>query len=156
MDHFLLRALHILKKITITVLTGNAQKGLLRWLSCKESASAGDASSIPGVGTSPGEGNGNPLQYSCLGNPMDRGAWQATVHRVAESRIQLSIHTCKAQKEIFLIQVKPRILTYMLTVNLSDMPCMCYSCYSDEIWWHLNAIILSMIGRRFVGYWKCL
>ena len=39
------------------------------------SANAGDMSSIPGSGTSPGEGNGNPLQYSCLGNPMDRGAW---------------------------------------------------------------------------------
>ena len=50
----------------------------------KESAcSAGDPSSIPGSGRSPGEGNGNPLQYSCLENPMDRGAWRATVHGVA-------------------------------------------------------------------------
>ena len=40
---------------------------------------------IPGLGTSPGEGNGNPLQYSCLGNPVDQGAWWATVHGVAES-----------------------------------------------------------------------
>ena len=46
-------------------------------------ASAGDAGSIPGLGRSRAEGNGNPLQYSCLGNPMDRGAWWATVHRVA-------------------------------------------------------------------------
>ena len=46
---------------------------------------AGDQGSIPGLGRSPGEGNGNPLQYSCLENPMDRGAWQATVHRVAKS-----------------------------------------------------------------------
>ena len=43
-------------------------------------ANAGDASSIPGWGRSPGEGNGNPLQYSCLEDPMDRGAWQARVH----------------------------------------------------------------------------
>ena len=51
------------------------------WLSGKESAcNAGDAGSIPGLERSPGEGNGNPLQYSCLGNPMDRGAWQATIH----------------------------------------------------------------------------
>ena len=42
-------------------------------------ANAGDASSIPGSGRPPGEGNGNLLQYSCLGNPMDKGAWQATV-----------------------------------------------------------------------------
>ena len=44
------------------------------------------------LGRSPGEGNGNPLQYSCLGNPMDRGAWQATVHGVAKSRTHLSEH----------------------------------------------------------------
>ena len=48
-------------------------------------AIAGDTSSIPGPRRSPGEGNGNLLQYSCLGNPMDRGACQATVHRVARS-----------------------------------------------------------------------
>ena len=57
----------------------------------KESAcSAGDLGSIPGSVRSPGEGNGNPLQYSCLENPMDRGAWRATVHGVAESGTQLS------------------------------------------------------------------
>ena len=48
-------------------------------------ANAGDAGLIPGSGRSPGERNGNPVQYSCLGNPMDRGAWWATVHGVAES-----------------------------------------------------------------------
>ena len=47
---------------------------------------AGDMGSIPGSGRSPGEGNGNSLQYSCLENPMDRGAWLATVHGVAKSR----------------------------------------------------------------------
>ena len=50
----------------------------------------GDASSIPGSGRSPAEGNGNPLQYSCLENSMDRGAWQATVHGILKSRTQLS------------------------------------------------------------------
>ena len=45
---------------------------------------AGDPGSIPGSGRSPGEGNGNSLQYSCLKNPMDRGAWQATVHGFAK------------------------------------------------------------------------
>ena len=51
-------------------------------------ANAGDArdeDSTPGSGRSPGEGNGNPLLYSCLENSMDRGAWQATVHEVAKS-----------------------------------------------------------------------
>ena len=47
-------------------------------------ANAGDVALIPGLGRSPGEGNGNPLQLFCQGNPMDRGALQATVHRVAK------------------------------------------------------------------------
>ena len=52
----------------------------------KESAcNAGDLGSIPGLGKSPGEGNGNSLQHSCLENPMDRGAWWATVHGVTKS-----------------------------------------------------------------------
>ena len=49
---------------------------------------AGYRGSIPGLGRSPGEGNGNPLQYSCLENPMDRGAWWATVHGITKSRTQ--------------------------------------------------------------------
>ena len=53
-------------------------------------ANSGDAGSIPASGSSPGEGNGNPLQYSCLGNPVDRGAWQAIVHEVAKSWTRLS------------------------------------------------------------------
>ena len=47
---------------------------------------AGDVSSIPGLGRSPGGGRGNPLQYSCLENSMDRGAWRAKVHRVTKSK----------------------------------------------------------------------
>ena len=64
----------------------------------KESAcNAGDPGSIPGLRRSPRGGHGNPLQYSCLENPMDRGAWQATVHGVAQSRTrlkQLNTHAC--------------------------------------------------------------
>ena len=52
--------------------------------------SAGDLGSIPGLGRCPGEGNGNPLQYSCLENSTDRGAWWATGHGVAKSRKRLS------------------------------------------------------------------
>ena len=60
----------------------------------KESAcNVGDLGSIPGLGRSPGEGHGNPLQYSCLENPMDRGAWWATVHGFAKSQTRLS-DTC--------------------------------------------------------------
>ena len=54
---------------------------------------AGDPSSIPGLGSSPGEGNGSPLQYSCLGSPMDRGAWQAAVHGVTKSQTQFRDET---------------------------------------------------------------
>ena len=49
-----------------------------------------DKGSVPGLGRSPGEGNGNPLQYPCLENPVDRGAWWATDHRVTESQTRLS------------------------------------------------------------------
>ena len=54
---------------------------------------AGDAGSIPGSGTYPGEGNDNPLQYSCLENPVDRGDWWATAHRVTKSRTRQSDFT---------------------------------------------------------------
>ena len=57
----------------------------------KESAcNVGDPGSVPGLGRSPGEGNGNPIQYSCLENPMDRGAWWATVYRFTKSLTRLS------------------------------------------------------------------
>ena len=49
-----------------------------------------DLSSVPGLGKSPGGGHGSLIQYSCLENPMDRGAWRATVHRVAKSQTRLS------------------------------------------------------------------
>ena len=63
---------------------------LCRKLSGKESTcSVGDVGLIPGFGRSPGEGKGNPLQYSCLENPMDRGAWRAIVHGVTKESDKL-------------------------------------------------------------------
>ena len=56
----------------------------------KPPASVGDVGLIPGSGRSPGEGNGNPVQYSCLGNPMDKEVWRATVPGVAKSRTGVS------------------------------------------------------------------
>ena len=56
----------------------------------ESTCNVGDLGMIPGLGRSPGEGNGYPLQYSGLENSMDRGAWQATVHKVAKNRTQLS------------------------------------------------------------------
>ena len=65
--------------------------GLPRWLSGKDPpANAGDLGSFRAPRRSPGEGHGNPLQYPCLENPMDRGAWRATVHGVAQSQKGLS------------------------------------------------------------------
>ena len=70
--------------------------GLPWWLSCKESASTAggseDLSSIPETGKSPERGNGNPLHYCCLRNPMDRGAWWAAVHEATKSQTRLSTH----------------------------------------------------------------
>ena len=64
---------------------------LPRWLSGKESTcQAGNKDSVLGLGRSLGGGNGNPLQYSCLGDPTDRGAWWATVHGVIKSQTRLS------------------------------------------------------------------
>ena len=71
------------------LITSSEGFGFPRWLSGKEiacNADARDAGSIPGLGRSLGEGNGNPLQYSCLGNPMERGAWQAKVTGIKRVR----------------------------------------------------------------------
>ena len=63
-------------------------------------ARAGDTGSIPGSGRSPGEGNGYPFQYSYLENPMDREAWQATVHSVIESDTAEQTYMCIAVKSL--------------------------------------------------------
>ena len=65
---------------------------LPRWLSGKESVCQCRSPSIPGVRRSPGEGNGNALQYSCLENPMDIGAWWVIVDGVAKIQTRLSMH----------------------------------------------------------------
>ena len=62
---------------------------------------AGDVGSIPGSGRSPREGNDNPLQYSCLENPMDRGAWRTTVHEVEKSQAQFSNSTATTTFSLF-------------------------------------------------------
>ena len=75
----------------ILIAIGPSPLGLLWWSDSEEPASnAGDPGSVPGPGRSPGEGNGYPLQYSCLENSMDRGTWRVTVPGVAKSRTRLS------------------------------------------------------------------
>ena len=72
---------------------------------------AGDPGLIPGLGTSPGEGNSSPLQYSCLENLMDRGAWWATVHWVTESDMTERLHSlCLLDTNIY--------VHYMITTHL--------------------------------------
>ena len=74
----------------------------LEAVSKESTCNMGDLGSIPGSGRSPGEGNGNPLQYSCLENPMDRRAWRATVHGVTKSQTQLSdFHFFKELKGVW-------------------------------------------------------
>ena len=89
--------------------------------------SAGDLGSIPGSGRSPGEGNGNPLQYSCLENSMDGGTSQATVHGVSKSLTLLSLFTLLSQDIEY--------ISLCCTVN----PC-CLVC----VWWYIsiNPILL--------------
>ena len=70
-------------------------------------ARAGDNSSFAGLGRSPGRANGNPLQYSCLENPMDRGAWWTTVHGIAKSQTQLRDYgTTIANPTFHLFEIK--------------------------------------------------
>ena len=85
---------YILSKINQNKLRASLNLGFPGGSDSKASVyNAGDPGSIPGLGRSTEEGNGSPLQYSCLENPMDSGAWQATFHRVAKSRTQLSDFT---------------------------------------------------------------
>ena len=87
----------------------------------KESAyGVGDTGSIPGLGRSPGEGNGNPLQYSCLENPMDRGAWRDTVHGVAKRQIWLSTWHFSLS-EVSGMRVKPESMCMHYMVHTLDI-----------------------------------
>ena len=80
-----------------------------------------DEASIPGLGRSPGEGNGNPLQYSCLEKPMDRAAWRATVHGVSQSQTQLKRLSTAAQHSIH------DTIQLVLDISLSLKACLKYS-----------------------------
>ena len=77
-----------------------------------------DAGSIPGLGRSPGEGNGNPLQFSCLENPMDGEAWWATVHGVAKSRTRLSDFTFTFTFTFTFLQANRQYTFYILQVTV--------------------------------------
>ena len=77
------------------------------------SGDARDAGLIPASGRSPGGGNGNPLQYSCLENPMDRGAWRATVHGITKSRTRLSTHIQHIHAHMITVRFKTCFTGYL-------------------------------------------
>ena len=114
----------------------------------------GDAGSIPGSGRSPGEGQGNPLQYSCLESPRDREPWQATVHGVAKSVTQLkwtrthwsSYHPFSTLDtllalltELILVGMNNGILHYSLNFNFPDDWC-AYWPFIYLLWWSIISI----------------
>ena len=95
-------------------------RGVPRWLSGKESAcQAGDVGSAPGLGGSPGGGNDNPFQYSCLEDPMDRGAWWATIHGVTKRRTWTCMYGERG----------PKFPTFLLVC------CLCFAHFSGLMHW---------------------
>ena len=96
------------------------RRGLPRWLSDQESnCNAGDGGLIPGSGKSPGGGHGNPLQYSCWKNAMDRGAWWDTVHGVTKSQTWLKRLNTWTEEQIKLCITCTLNSTIIVTVSLS-------------------------------------
>ena len=114
-------------------------------------ANAGDVRDmgwIPGLGRSPGGGHGNPLQYSCLKNPVDRGAWQATVDGVTKSQTQLSDWTAATTPPLCMssvseTQVNVSLFYFSWFGKLAVL--------GDSIWWDLN----TSQGERIASYPWC-
>ena len=97
-------------------------QGLPRWLRSKESTcNARDTGLIPGSGRCPGGGNDNPLWYSCLENPINREAWQATVYGITKRQTRLSTHVCHVPTTQNMLTLSPEKNTKSLgTVHLSS------------------------------------
>ena len=114
--------------------------GLPRWHSGKEST---DSGSIPGSGRSPGKGNGNPLQYSCLKSSNDRRAWQASVHGITKNQTQLSdwaSHAClRKEKEA---SGKGNILNARNPQSLASRQ-IASACFCPSVAWHSPACSCS-------------
>ena len=114
---------------------------------------AGDLGSIPGSGRSPGEGNGNPFQYSCLENPMDRGAWGATVHGVTKSRTRLSdfssAHLCSGINALWYSLYTG--LWLFASLPLQGSPSMGLLDVPQVATWELFQFTSMSMARREVG-----
>ena len=115
-----------------------------------------DSGSIPGSGRSPGEGNGNPLQYSCLENPKDRGAWQAIVHGVAKSWTWLSDWAgwARSSKTVQYIEITSTLLYLLAFIwkkpNLENI--------SISITFHMKSLSSVQLanGKSQMGSFTCL
>ena len=105
----------------------------------KSACNEGDPSLFPGSGRSPGGGDGNPLQYSCLENPMDRGAWCTAVHGITKSWTQLTKHTC--------------MLSYECADILPDDIIICISSMSSGLIFILE-LIKAAIGNKHDRTWS--
>ena len=117
---------------------------LCKGLSGKESAcnagDAGDTGSIPGLGRSPGEGNGNLLQLSCLKNPMDRGAWWATVHGVTKRWTQVSTYSLRSFSSVQSLSRVQLFATPWTAARQASLPISSSQSYSNSCplsqWFH--------------------
>ena len=132
---------------TTGLMTSQGTRELPWWSSCKEpicnAGTTGDTGSIPGLGRPPGRGNGNPLQYSCLENPMDRGAWQATVHRVTKSQTWLKWLSTLAHTHAHMHTPRKTI----------SWNCQLKAKYSTITWYHLMGAHIARVYKSLsFGY----
>ena len=127
--------------------------GLPQWVSRSacNAGDRGDMDSIPESGRSPGVGNGNPVQYHCLGNPLDRGAWWATVQRVAGSDTTepLSMHASYVSIEYLYILVT--FLFYCTGSSLLLMGFLSLQCAGLSLWW----LLLLQSRLECTGFSSC-
>ena len=118
-------------------------------------AKAGDTSLISGLGRSPGVGNGNPLQYSCMGNSLDRGAWWATVYGVTKKQIWLSMHTCTYVNVtlsvlwfLFIIIMGILFASLLCSISYFTNPMfLSLSFLTSSFWWHISCS--SLLEKRY-------
>ena len=111
-------------------------------------ANAGDMDSIPGLGRSPGGENGNPPQDSGLGNPMDGGVWWATVHGIAKSQTQLSMHT----QHIFAkLNEEPYKHVYPIPFEKKESTSQNNNCFqSNFLWFYIHVIYYICFKHMFI------
>ena len=132
-----------------------ASEGFPGGSDCKESAcNAGDLGSTPGSGRSPGGGRGNPLQCSCLENPVDRGAWQATVHGVTQSQTRLTDrHTHKQRPTACLLTPTQRPSSQH---NLLGPQSLCEHHYGSQLECSGSIFERALFIQQTAIYLKCL